>query len=115
MLQRLIYHRSKGRFTTEAGARFKMQCGVWIQTCERALNSGKGSKVRRPEIAWIKLQDVATLLSVQEDEIGKVAGVVFNEGGDADYAKLGEELGLNGTLSMTEAMDVLRARTDVRW
>lgn len=115
MHQRLIYHRSKGRFTPAAGAQFKTQCDIWLQSCERALNSSKGGKVRRPESAWAKLQDVSILLSIGEENIGSVVDAVFDGNGEADFAKMGEMLGLNGSLSREETQDVLRVRTDVRW
>jgi hypothetical protein len=112
--QRLIYHRSKGRFTIVAGARFKSQCHIWIQTCEHALCGGAAkAKVRRPEVGWDKIQDAAAFLSIGEAEIGSAVSATFDGGGET-YAQLCEQLGLNGSLTLDEARDVLRARTDIR-
>lgn len=113
--QRLIYHRSKGRFTTVAGAHFRAQCDIWIQTCARAVHGGAQTwSVRRPEAGWAKLQDVAALLSIGEAEVGNVVSAVFNSAGDESYTQLCEELGLNGSLTLDEVQDALRARTDTR-
>jgi hypothetical protein len=112
--QRLIYHRSKGRFTTVAGTRFRAQCHIWVQSCERALRGGAATaKVRRPEAGWEKIQDVATLLSIGEAERGDEVRAAFDDGEEA-YTQLCEQLGLNGSLSLDEVQAVLRARADTR-
>jgi hypothetical protein len=113
--QRLIYHRSKGRFTTVAGKCFKAQCDIWIQTCERAVRGGAPtSNIRRPEAGWVKLQDVAALLSIGEVEVSSVVSVAFDGAREEPYTQLCEQLGLNGSLTLDEVRDVLRARTDTR-
>ncbi|KAF8322455.1 hypothetical protein DL93DRAFT_2223365 [Clavulina sp. PMI_390] len=123
MIQRLIYHRSKGRFSIDSGEKFKAQVGVWVDSCTRVLSpsaprtSGNSSTVRRPEAAWSKLMDVATLLSLEEGAAAEVSSIVFDGGATAQekFELAGEGKGLSGSLSVSEAADILRVRTDVRW
>lgn len=115
MHQRLIYHRSKGRFSAAAGAQFRTQVGIWVDSCRRALvGDAKGPRVRRPEAGWTKLQDVAAILTIDEGEIGSVADALFDGKAEEEYRRLSEQLELNGVLSLEEARDVLRARNEVR-
>lgn len=112
LLQRLVYHRSKGRFTSSEGKVLAAECRLWIQAGEIGLTSNSGvKKVRRPEVAWAKLVDAATLLSVGEGEFPDVVQAVF-DGGRARYDTVSEALGLSGALGREEAQDVLKARVE---
>lgn len=70
--------------------------------------------MRRPEAGWTRLQDVATILTIGEAEIGSVADALFGGGAEEEYRKLSEQLELKGVLTLEEARDVLRARNEVR-
>jgi len=121
-IQRLVYHRSKGRFTSAFGKQLASNCRLWVEACQMALISsgselrlaGAGNqrvKVRRPEVAWAKLVDASTLLSVDEAEFPDVLQAVF-EGAPDRYDTLADALDLSGTLSRAEAQDILRARAE---
>lgn len=111
LLQRLIFNRSRGRFTPANGRSLGAILDLFDSTCEHAMRG----KMRRAGIVrvWSKLRDASGLLSIGEAEVGGVLGMAF-DAGEEEFKGVMESLGLGDSLSLEEVQAVLRARVDVR-
>ncbi|KDQ20405.1 hypothetical protein BOTBODRAFT_183196 [Botryobasidium botryosum FD-172 SS1] len=104
--QRVVLHRSRGRFTEQTGKAFAEETKLWLQTSEMGL----GGSARRPELPWASLTDSAAIVSIGADSIQRVIRAVF-EGDEEAFGNVREELGIR-ELSRAEMQDALRAREE---
>ena len=93
IIQRSVSHRGRNQFSAEEGKAFAEECALWVDTCRAALIVGGRSVVRRVELPWADLMDVAIVISVPGAVIEEVIQTVF-EGSDEAVQDLISSMGV---------------------
>ncbi|KAG8901204.1 hypothetical protein FRB99_005478, partial [Tulasnella sp. 403] len=108
---RSVSHRGRNPFSPTEGKTFKDECAMWVEASRLALaNGGDASLVRRVELPWQGLLDVAAVVGMPEEMFTQAMHIVYN-GSDAGVDSLMTELGVRG-LKREDIQALLKARTD---
>jgi hypothetical protein len=107
LVQKTLSRSSRLHFSPVAGRAFADECELWIEACRSAL----GGKIRRVEVPWSALADLATVVSVPADRLNPIAKIAF-EGTPDEFIGVIRDLDIK-ILERHQLQDALRLRDDV--